>query len=191
GRALLRLSEQSRSLDPTTGLPGNLAIEREFDRRRNSPARFTLCYLDLDNFKAFNDHFGFARANALIEDLGRILQGSVSGTDHFAGHIGGDDFVLICAPDVARRLVERIQRELREALGARLGAETLAKGTYRGHLRNGEEADIPLTRLAAALLKIDPNKMPPLATLGELAAETKHAAKRSTGDGIVEVEVIG
>src|SRR5690606_12105334 len=96
--ALLRLSEQGRGLNPTTALPGGAAIEREFERRRMAGESFTLCYLDLDHFKAFNDRFGFATANAMIEELGRTLRQIVTGTEHSAGHIGGDDFVLMCAP---------------------------------------------------------------------------------------------
>src|SRR5690606_33240454 len=114
--ALLRLSEQGRELNPTSGLPGGPAIERELERRRNGSAHFTLCYLDLDYFKAFNDRFGFATANLMIEALGGILKDAVSGTGDFAGHIGGDDFVIMCAPEDARRMVENVQQRFSEAL---------------------------------------------------------------------------
>jgi len=190
-RALLRLSEQGRGLNPTTGLPGGAAIEREFERRREEGKPFTLCYLDLDHFKAFNDRFGFATANAMIEELGRSLRQIVTGTEHFAGHIGGDDFVIMCAPHAARSIVERAQEGVREALGRHVSPEILRQGSYSGRLRSGEAAAVPLTRLAAALLHLDPKTMPPLSKLGEMAADAKELAKQVPLTGIFEMEVAG
>ncbi|MQA90324.1 MAG: response regulator [Gemmatimonas sp.] len=188
-RALLRLSERGRGLNPTTGLPGGASIEREFERRRMADAPFTLCYLDLDHFKAFNDRFGFATANALIEDVGRILRQLVAGSEDFAGHIGGDDFVIICSPSAARPLVERAQKLVVRALSRYVGPEILRKGAYAGRLRDGQEAQVPLTGLAAALLHLDPGTMPPLMRLGEMAADAKQLAKQAPKDGVVEVWV--
>jgi DNA-binding response OmpR family regulator len=190
-RALLRLSEQGRGLNPTTGLPGGTAIEREFDRRRQANKPFTLCYLDLDHFKAFNDRFGFATANALIEDLGHSLRKVVSGSDHFAGHIGGDDFVIMCSPEAARALVRSSQQGVVDALRRYVSPEIREKGVYSGRLRDGQAAEVPLTRLAAALLHLDPKTMPPLARLGEMAADAKQLAKQAPKDGIVEVTIDG
>lgn len=187
--ALLRLSEQGRGLNPTTGLPGGASIEREFDRRRKGTARFTLCYLDLEYFKPFNDRFGFPTANAIIESVGRVLRRLVADTDHFAGHIGGDDFVLICETSAARSLVEEAQALFRELLVRHVPAEVVQKGSYRGRLRNGVEEDIPLTRINCALLHLDPRATPPFSELGEVAAGTKQQAKAARDTGIVEREI--
>ncbi|MEX0912823.1 MAG: response regulator [Gemmatimonadota bacterium] len=187
--ALLRLSEQGRDLNPTTGLPGSPAIAREFARRAARDAAFTLCYLDLDHFKPFNDRFGFPTANAAIEAVGRVLRGAVSADEHFAGHIGGDDFVLICRPDTARHLVVKIQADFSDALRTLLPHHVLEKGTYLGHRRDGVEAEIPVTRLTAALLHVPPGRAPTYAELGEIAAKTKDLAKRSKKDGIAETEL--
>jgi PleD family two-component response regulator len=188
-QALLRLSEQGRGLNPTTGLPGGIAIEREFERRHKREDRFTLCYFDLDYFKPFNDRFGFSTADLVIESLGTILKQLVAGTDHFAGHIGGDDFVVMCETSAARRLVEEAQVRFREALARHVPAEVVQKGAYRGRLRNGTDAEVPLTRIACALLHLDPANAPTLPELGELAAATKERAKSPEGGGVVEVEV--
>jgi DNA-binding response OmpR family regulator len=190
-RALLRLSEQGRALNPTTGLPGGAAIEREFDKRHQAGRPFTLCYLDLDHFKAFNDRFGFATANALIEDLGHTLRRIVSGTDDFAGHIGGDDFVIMCAPQAARPLVRRAQLGVLDALHRHVSPDILERGAYAGRLRDGQAAQVPLTGLAAAILHLNPKTMPPLARLGEMAADAKQLAKQSPKDGIVEISIDG
>jgi PleD family two-component response regulator len=190
-QALLRLTEQGRGLNPTTGLPGGGAIEREFERRRSRGAPFTLCYLDLDFFKPFNDRFGFPLANAVIEDLGRVLRDLTARKDHFAGHIGGDDFVLICERFAARPLVEEAQARFGQALLRRIPEEVAKAGVYRGRLRSGETGEVPVTRIAAALLHIEPASAPDFTRLGELAANAKDQAKEAAETRIVEVDVAG
>jgi PleD family two-component response regulator len=189
-RALLRITEQGRELNPTSGLPGGEAIQREFDRRRAAIADFTLCYLDLDSFKPFNDHFGFPIADAVIGEVGSILKRVVAGTDAFAGHIGGDDFVLICDRWAARSLVERARRSFQEALTRFVPAEVVEAGVYPGRSREGVEEQIPLTRLAAALLHLHPARSPDLARLGEVAADAKRRAKTLSDDGLIEIDVV-
>jgi PleD family two-component response regulator len=188
-RALLRLSEQGRGLNPTTGLPGGSSIEREFERRRSANEPFTLCYLDLDYFKPFNDRFGFATANTVIEAVGQSLRRAVAGTDHFAGHIGGDDFILMCDRETAGSLVRHVQTDLRATLARFVPAEVVEKGVYRGRLRNGVMDEVPLTRVTAAVLHLDPTTMPPFARLGEMAAEAKQRSKDDLGADTIEVEV--
>jgi PleD family two-component response regulator len=189
-KALLLLSEQARGLNPSTGLPGGVMIEREFAHRRELGAPFALCYLDLEHFKSFNDRFGFATANSVIEHLGAELRNAVSGTPHFAGHIGGDDFVVMCSQEDARPLVDRVQRGLREALVRYVPAEVVASGVYRGRLRDGGEESVPLTRVTAVVLYLDPAAMPTLAVLAETAAEGKAHAKAAAATGTVEMDIL-
>lgn len=186
--AMLRLSEQGKELNPTTGLPGGSAIEREFDRRRKEGVRFTLCYLDLDYFKPFNDRFGFPVANTLIESVGTALRELVADSSNFAGHIGGDDFVVICSPEEARDVVTRAQARFDEAVKKHVPAEVAAKGTYWGQFRDGSEGDVPLTRLGAALIHLEPDHLPALEELSEFAATAKKAAKEEKESGTVEIE---
>ncbi len=189
-RALLVLSEQTRGLNPTTGLPGGMLIEREFEQRRTAGVPFALCYLDLEHFKSFNDRFGFATANAVIEFVGAELRNVVAGTPHFAGHIGGDDFILMCDQAVARPLADLIQARLREALIRYVPAEIVSKGVYQGRLRSGSEESVPLTRITAVVLYLDPSTMPSLTVLAETAAEGKSHAKVAAETGMVEVEIV-
>jgi PleD family two-component response regulator len=188
--SLLLLAEQSRGLNPSTGLPGGVMIEREFAHRRGNGAPFALCYLDLADFKSFNDRFGFITANAVIEEFGRVMRDAVTGTTHFAGHIGGDDFVLLCPHAEAIPLVESIQRRLREALHRYVPAEIAAAGSYEGRLRDGVEGPVALTRVVAVVLYLDPATMPPLSVLAETAAAGKTYAKAAGETGRVEMRVL-
>jgi PleD family two-component response regulator len=187
--AHLRLSEQARGLNPTTGLPGGMLIDREFERRRAAGAPFSLCYLDLDHFKAFNDRFGFATANQVIEQVGAELRITTRGTAHFVGHIGGDDFILICDTEFARQLVEETQQRLKHTLAQVLPPQIAQQGRYLGKLRSGREALVPLTRFTAVLLHLHPRNIPTLEELGRIAASAKEQAKAGEDSGLIEMTI--
>ena len=108
--ALLRQAQRALDRNPTTGLPGGVAIEREIDRRRADGQPFAVVYFDLDDFKPFADRFGFAVADEAIREAGRSIAATAEGrNDTFVGHVGGDDFVLVCPADDGRELA-RIAR---------------------------------------------------------------------------------
>ncbi len=114
-RSLLRRTSQMRDLSPLTHLPGNFRIASELERLVSHPdARFAVLYADLNEFKAFNDYYGFLRGDEVIKLTARILVEALAlhpGEPSFAGHVGGDDFVLLSDPDVAEKVcIDAIQR---------------------------------------------------------------------------------
>jgi DNA-binding response OmpR family regulator len=109
--AVLRRKETEFSTSPSTRLPGNIAIERVLRQRIASGASFAICYADLDNFKAYNDFYGFLKGDGVIHQVARIIQEAVrhqGEADDFVGHIGGDDFVVVTTPKRADILCRRI-----------------------------------------------------------------------------------
>jgi CheY-like chemotaxis protein len=103
-RSALRRADQQRSLNPLTGLPGNERILSELSARLARQRRFALLYVDLDQFKPFNDHYGFLRGDEAIRAVAELLRDvarELGDEDTFVGHVGGDDFVVILAPDQA------------------------------------------------------------------------------------------
>src|SRR3990172_4434102 len=98
---LKELEAMNVDANPLTKLPGNLAIEKELLTRLNETQKFSFCLVDLDNFKAFNDRYGYARGSDVIKWMGELLskikkeQGT---SEDFLGHIGGGDFFIICDP---------------------------------------------------------------------------------------------
>jgi diguanylate cyclase (GGDEF)-like protein len=108
-RGTLRRNQEFREVSPLTGLPGNQRILREVGDRLRVGDPFAVCYCDIDGFKAVNDAYGFARGDEFIVTLARELLGAVAGEvpPAFLGHIGGDDFVVICAQHQIRPLIER------------------------------------------------------------------------------------
>src|SRR5438132_40186 len=110
----LRRGRQLRATSPLTGLPGNFEIETRLDAKIMDGEEFALLHVDIDRFKAYNDHYGFLRGDRAIVLTARVVLHAVQdigSSQCFVGHIGGDDFVVVCSPDtaeaVATRIVER------------------------------------------------------------------------------------
>jgi PleD family two-component response regulator len=189
-QALLRLSHQSLDRNPTTRLPGGEAVQKEFARRCAQGIEFCVCYLDLDDFKPFNDRFGFATADAVIRDAGAAIGAAASASGAFAGHIGGDDFVIMCRSSDVHRIVRQVRQGFQTALPRHLPAHVVAEGRYRGVDREGRTREIRLTRLAAAIVRVAPAACRYMEELSQSVAEAKHHAKNAE-DGIAEIGFSG
>lgn len=167
--------------NPLTKLPGNVSIQRELERRINAHESLAVCYVDLDRFKAFNDHYGFQRGDEVIKETARILIESSkaygSGTD-FVGHIGGDDFLVMTKAENGERLCEGIIKNF-DTMALALYDEADRKRGYLLHKdRKGQEVKVPLLSVSIALVS---NATQPLNHPGQVAtigAELKAYAKQ-------------
>jgi len=189
--ALLRQAQRGRDRNPTTGLPGGEAIYQELERRRVLGTRFAVIYLDLDFFKPFADRFGFAVADAAIREAAAALTGAARGeAETFVGHVGGDDFVLVAPLEHARRMADDARRRFEAGLRRHLPADITDR--YHGRDREGNEREFPLTRLSAAVVRIDPARWPSVQHLGEVVAEAKRQAKAEDAEngGVVEMDAV-
>ncbi len=110
-RATLRRADQQRARNPLTGLPGNERILGELSERLDAERPLALLYVDLDQFKPYNDHYGFLRGDEAIRGLADLLEqvaGEHGDAHTFVGHIGGDDFVVIVVPEQAEPVARAI-----------------------------------------------------------------------------------
>jgi diguanylate cyclase (GGDEF)-like protein len=108
-RSLLRRAQEFRELSPLTGLPGNTRILHEVSQRVSRGAAFAVGHVDIDRFKTVNDLYGFGRGDEFIVALAKCLQDAAAASGDppaFIGHVGGDDFVIVCAPAQVRPLTE-------------------------------------------------------------------------------------
>ena len=115
---------RARHANPLTMLPGNVPIQEQLQKLFRQRIPFTVCYFDLDNFKPFNDFFGFARGDQVIRFLSELLVSNINDQIDFIGHIGGDDFVAIFRSHNWQDTVERILGQFDESIG----------GLYNGHI---------------------------------------------------------
>lgn len=104
----VRRTRRNINSNPLTGLPGAPAIEEEASRRISSGVTFAFAYIDIDNFKAYNDRYGYFNGDNVIKTAAALLE-EISGGE-FIGHVGGDDFVLVTTPGMAVRIAEELTR---------------------------------------------------------------------------------
>jgi len=192
-QALLRLVQRESDRNPTSGLPGGRAIDREIMNRIERGDSFAVCYLDLDYFKPFADTFGFAIADEVIRGLGGAIRessgtvGSEDGKD-FVGHIGGDDFIILTAPGRAEAFVAECTSRAKRVIERAVGDEAAKAGSFTGVDREGTVRRFPLARLSTAVLLVRPDGWVNLQHLGMRAADVKRRAKQR-GPGTVLVEI--
>ena len=190
--ALLRLVRRESDRNPTSGLPGGLAIQAALSRRVATGAAFSVCYIDLDNFKPFADTYGFATADVVIRETGRVLRETIEdagGAGDFVGHIGGDDFIVVTGEDRGESIARVCAERFRGVIGRAVGEDALAAGTFAGVDREGMPRELPLARLTAVVLVVDPQRWVSSAHLGEMAADAKRRA-RGQSAGTIHVEPV-
>ena len=130
-RTTLRRTADGRASSPLTGLPGNHRIDVEIAARAASGAAYAVCHVDLDEFKGYNDAYGFQRGDELLLLLAQCLLRAVGEADlpaAFVGHIGGDDFVVICEPAQAEALCARVIEQFDETVTSRYDAADADRG---------------------------------------------------------------
>lgn len=188
-RAKIRRVEATTGLSPLTRLPGNLAIESDLRRRITDSETFAVLYLDLDNFKAFNDVYGFAHGDEAIQLLARASVDAVrrrGTTDDFVGHIGGDDFIIITLPDRAEEIAREILAEFDRGIRALYSPRDLRLGYVETRDRRGGVNRFPIMSLSIAIVSNKTRRLADYAQVGEIAAELKRHAKSLVGSVYVQ-----
>jgi diguanylate cyclase (GGDEF)-like protein len=179
-RMVLRRAAIDLEANPLTRLPGNVSILNELSRRIESKALFAVCYLDLDKFKAYNDKYGFEHGDEVIRETARILiqtTHQMGNPNDFIGHIGGDDFVIVTAPDVVDNICKKIIADFEKAVPSFYNETDRKKGYIIGHDRQGREQKIPLLSISIGVVTNDLRKIEHVAQIGEIGAELKAYAK--------------
>ena len=151
-RNTLRRNQEFREVSPLTGLPGNQRILREIGDRLRSGRPFAVCYCDIDGFKAVNDAYGFARGDEFIVTLARKLLFAVSESKGaFLGHVGGDDFVVICDQEQIRPLTERAVSEFEAAADSLYDDEDRDRGYVSVKSRRDGVRDVGLVTVSVGV----------------------------------------
>lgn len=187
-RNTLEWSRQQRSASPLTGLPGNHSINAEIRRRLAEERPFALLQIDVDHFKAFNDYYGYGRGDEAIQLLARILTESVyrrTGSDGFVGHIGGDDFVVLCPCEHAEDLGEDILTWFNTGSSDLYDPEDRERGQIEVLNRRHVVERFPLMSLTIALVSTDRVPVTHLAQLIDIAQELKAHGKGIPGSVMV------
>jgi GGDEF domain-containing protein len=153
-KMILNRSRRDLGVNPTTRLPGTNIIQREMSLRVEKRKRFAVCYADLDNFKAYNDYYGYHYGDGLIKMTSEIIRDVVYShtKDGFVGHIGGDDFVFIIPPDKVHFVCDRIINIFDRMIIRRYKKEDVLRGYIVTTNRRGKNEKFPIMTLSIAVI---------------------------------------
>jgi len=185
---LLRRTRESLAANPLTGLPGNVSIEKEIRKRLESKRDFAVVYCDVDNFKSFNDKYGFERGDSAIRLAATVLNEALSvegNEDDFLGHIGGDDFIVITTIDKALLISERGIRDFDSRVPALYDDDARAEGFIPGSNRQGKETKIPIMTISLGVVKVAAETYAHYSLVVEKAKDMLRKAKTEPGSSYV------
>jgi diguanylate cyclase (GGDEF)-like protein len=183
-RGVLRRAKEMRAVSPLTGLPGNVRIESEIEGRVKTADTFAILYVDLDHFKSFNDHYGFMRGDQVIQWTARLLQDvalEVGGASTFVGHVGGDDFVVVCQADLAERMAEEVIARFDARAADQYDDPDRVLGFIEVTNRRGEIQKFPLLSVSIGIASTARRSFSHYAEVVAIATEMKSYTKGTSG----------
>jgi diguanylate cyclase (GGDEF)-like protein len=187
-RNMLEWSRAQRQANPLTGLPGNQAIEKEVQNRIDRAEPFAFLYLDIDNFKAYNDSYGYSRGDEAIRFAADILRECTIafGSDaDFVGHIGGDDFCVVTTPESGERMGNAIADAFDAQVSRLLDEEDRERGYLEVRGRQGGIDRVAFPTLTIAVVLNEDSKFEHWARVSDVAVELKTFGKRQVGSIVV------
>ena len=181
---LSRLLTINRRISPLTGLPGNVQIHAELKKRISNREEFSVLYLDLDNFKAYNDVYGFLKGDQIIKFTADTIMNCVHKEvpeGAFIGHIGGDDFVAILPILNCDNICESIISHFDNQVVKFFTDEDVEKGYIEVSNRKGVIEQFPLTSISIGVVEATKDRFSNMLEIGEVGAQVKHLAKSIMG----------
>lgn len=175
--AHLRRSERDINVNPLTGLAGNPVIEQVISERLASRVPLAVMYIDLTNFKPYNDEYGWLKGDQVIGMLAHHILGALRDAGNktdFVGHVGGDDFIVVTTPDRAEKLAKEVIARFDAAIPHYYTEHDRERGYIHVLDRRGKPYRAPLVTVAVAIVT---NKTRPFTHLGQIAAAAAEVKK--------------
>ncbi len=143
--------DRAKQVNPLSGLPGNTIVEQKLDYCIKSDKDFSIAYIDIDNFKAYNDVYGFENGDLVLKMLANLLNNHLS-SEHFVGHIGGDDFAVIINGNVDEKYFEAIEKQFETNVLSFYNPIDVKKGYIITANRRGEMEQFPLLTITTVVV---------------------------------------
>ncbi len=191
-QATLRRAADMRAVQPLTGLPGNTAIDRELERRVAAGEAFALMHADLNNFKAYNDHYSYSRGDEVLITFASIVTDAareLCGPETFVGHVGGDDFVIVTNTTLWEPLSTAICERFDAAAPKLYDPEDREAGYITMPDRQGVDRSYPLVAVSIGVAVSAPEGFERPEEAITVANEMKTFAKQQVEEGGSNVEV--
>ncbi len=183
-KSLLRSRSHDISLNPLSKLPGNKIIEEKLFELIKSGQKYAVGYLDIDNFKSYNDKHGFFQGDEVLLDISQILNNTIvefGNSGDFVGHIGGDDFIFITTPDKINNICEVIIERFEDNKKNYYSKQDFKTGHIQTVNRLGVESKIPLMTISIAVVTNRIKDIDHPAELATIASEVKSYLKTFSG----------
>lgn len=181
---LLKISSQielnyAKDANPLTTLPGKKMIATEFGYYQSRQKSFSAIYVDLDNFKVYNDTYGFDAGDHVLLATASLLTRCLRQLcpKYFIGHIGGDDFILFLPEESPEKLCDEITRDFTITAKNFYTKEHQEQGCITAKNRQGKNSTFPLMTISLAAIIIKGDKKCDIETLSQKAAEIKKQCK--------------
>jgi diguanylate cyclase (GGDEF) domain len=189
GQDLMRIITEmqlqaAKYANPLTQLPGNVPIHEHLDGLLRNQVPFCACYFDLDNFKPYNDVYGFSAGDGIIRLTAEILRGAVDHDQDFLGHIGGDDFIVLFRSLDWEQRCQRVLQDFSVQILPSFDADALAAQGYFGENRRGEREFHELVSLSVGVVVVPPGLFTSYMEVSRLASGAKKQAKKISGNAI-------
>lgn len=181
---IFRRIDRNRNANPLTGLSGNLEIERDVTSRITRGLAFAVIYVDLDNFKAYNDVYGFSNGDRIIVLTADILKDQTElwgSLDDFVGHIGGDDYIMVTTPEKAEKICQEIIAEFDEKVLNFYNEDDRERGCITTKNRKGEFDTFPLMSISLAIVTNERREINNYVEVGDIASDVKKKLKTMPG----------
>ena len=183
-RGVLRRSKEMRDESPLTGLPGNGRVQEEIETHIGQHDEFDLLFADLDSFKAYNDHYGFARGDQLVQATGKLLEevvAELAADASLVGHLGGDDFVVVVMPSAAAIVADTVVQRFDQRVGDHYDPEDLERGWIEVLNRRGEPQRFPPITISIGVASTQRRGFEHFAEVLAVATEMKTFTKQTPG----------
>ena len=189
-RVDLALARKKRIGDnnPLTQLPGNTSILKNIQNVIDEQIEAAVGYVDIDNFKPFNDRYGFSRGDEVIRMVSRILVNVIretAGSQGFVGHIGGDDFVFVVPLTGVEDICKEILKNFSALMPLFLDESDIDTGFFLSFDRQGHKMKFPLTTLSIAVVPCIPGRFIHFGEIAATAAGLKKKVKSMPGNNFM------
>ncbi len=185
---IIRLIQMNRRVSPLTGLPGNVQIQVEIKKRLLKKKAFAVLYFDLDNFKEYNDIYGFLKGDEIIKYTAKTILNVIHNNNlenTFVGHIGGDDFIAIIPDSDYNKICQDILLHFDSGIEKYFTEDDWERGYLEVANRKGIIEQFPLTSLSIGVVAAEPEEFENTLEIGEVGAQVKHLAKTQVGSAYV------
>jgi diguanylate cyclase (GGDEF)-like protein len=174
--------------NPLSKLPGNTSILKRIQTTLDAQNGAAIGYIDIDNFKPYNDHYGFSQGDEVLLMVARIMVNvidEIARDGSFVGHIGGDDFVFIVKEEKIEPVCRRIIANFSAVRNMFIAPEDVKRGGFVEKDRQGKITEFGLLSISISVIPTSHGKFKHFGEVSAAASQLKHKVKELPGNNYI------